>query len=200
MGAQTIDADGMPPFVRRGSGVRVCGENLLAYDLAVLAVDVEAVVAAAGGWLCDRVRAGWRVTVHTPGPADAGPLIILGVRTADGATAIDLLSRQRPAALAIDARLIAGDDPTRRVMLSAVDSARTEVTVWGETALVAGDRRFSKVSHRLSSAAAAFKDRALASCGTPIPDRRTEEFHSAALWYPPDGTDLAPVHPAGAAG
>ncbi len=38
-------------------------------------------VRSAGGWLCDRVRAGWNVTVTVPDGADVRPLTILGVAT-----------------------------------------------------------------------------------------------------------------------
>lgn len=201
MTTHTIGVGEIGPFARKGSGVRGSEENLLAYDLAVIAADVDSVVRAAGGWLCDRVRAGWRVSVLTDSGdwRDVGPLTILGLSTAPAEAVTTVLRRQRPAALAVDARLVAGDGPIRREVLRAVDGARTEVNVWGESSLFASDRRFTRVNHRLSSAARAFKNRALLVGGRSVPDLSIEEFHSATLWYPPDGTDLAPVGSPGAA-
>lgn len=200
MTTPTIGVGDVGPVARRGSGVRGSEENLLAYDLAVITADVEAVVGAAGGWLCDRVRAGWRVSVLadcTSDWRDTGPLTILGLSITPTESVTAVLHRQRPAALAFDARLVADDDPLRREVLRAVDGARTEVTMWGEASLFTSDRRFTPVNHRLSSAARAFKNRALMACGRSVPDLSVEQFCSATLWYPPDGTDLAPADPPG---
>ncbi len=71
--------------------------------------------------------------------------------------------------------------------------ACTEVTVWGESALFASDRRFRRVRHDLSAAARAFTARALLACGRPGSAPACEEFVSAALWYPTDGADLVTV-------
>ena len=57
---------------------------------APVAGDVATVVTAAGGWLCDRVRAGWRVTVLTPDAVHATALTILGVDWAPGTTLTEL--------------------------------------------------------------------------------------------------------------
>ncbi len=63
-----------------GIGVRTPSTNLLTYELAVIGLDVAEVVRAAGGWICDRVRAGWRVSVLVPTGSDTRPLQILGVK------------------------------------------------------------------------------------------------------------------------
>ena len=191
MTAHTIDVEDLSQEPRKGRGLRVREDSLLSYDLLVLADDVESVVGAAGGWLCDRVRAGWRVTVLAPTELDPRPLTILGLGTAAADTLIALPPGRRPTALAVDARLAARHEATRDMVLRAVDDTRTEVTMWGESSLFAADRRFRRVHHRLSAAARAFKGSALRSCGVPVADLTVEAFHSAALWYPPDGTDLA---------
>jgi hypothetical protein len=166
----------------------------LTYDLAVLAHDVDGVVGAAGGWLCDRARAGWQVTVVVPAGVDMRPLTILGVHAEVGESGAEYLRRHSPVALAVDARLLRQDDRLRRTVLGFVDDGRTEVTVWGEAPLFTADRRFRCVRHRLSAAARAFKQRALLGTKTlpaePDSETGSEAFVSAALWYPLDGADL----------
>jgi len=192
--ARTFDVDDLRAHVHKGPGVRTTGEKLLTYDLAVLAGDVATVVTAAGGWLCDRVRAGWRVTVLTPAAVDTTALTILGVDWAPGANLSELPGGHHPTAVAVDARLLAACASTRSALLGVLDGARTEVTVWGESPSLEAGRRFHRVHHRLSAAARAFKSHAVQACGGSA-DLSVEEFHSIALWYPPDGTDLAPVGP-----
>lgn len=192
MTARTFDVHEFGAGAHKGSGVRVSADKPLTYDLAVLAADTESVVRAAGGWLCDRVRAGWRVTVLTPSPADTPALTILGLSWAPGSSLADLPDGQHPTAVALDARLLSAGESARSGVLGVLDGERTEVTVWGESPLLAADNRFRRVRHRLSTAARAFKSCAVQSYGAPA-DSAVEEFHSVALWYPPDGTDLAPV-------
>ncbi|HEY9265173.1 MAG TPA: hypothetical protein VIQ11_11255 [Mycobacterium sp.] len=192
MTARTFEADDLALVGRKGAGVRGSDEQLLGYDVTVIAADVEGVVGAAGGWLCDRVRAGWQVTVLVPPGCDTRALMILGVRSGEWEPGGDTLRLARPAALAVDARVLRHDDALRRELLRTVDGGGVEVTVWGESGLFAADRRFGRVRHRLSAAARAYKKQALSCCATAC-DQAVEEFVSSALWYPPDGTDLAPI-------
>src|SRR3984885_16045374 len=53
------------------------------YRLDVVGVSPADVVRSAGGWLYDRVRAGWQVAVLLPPHSDTRPLQILGVYVAD---------------------------------------------------------------------------------------------------------------------
>ena len=77
---------------RRGVGVRASATALLSYDLTVVAADAGDAVVGAGGWLFDRVRAGWKVSVVVPASCDVRPLEILGVRAyAVGRDARELL-------------------------------------------------------------------------------------------------------------
>ena len=52
-------------------------------DSTLLAGSAVDVVRSAGGWLYDRVMAGWEVTVLLPHGRDTRPLRILGVRALD---------------------------------------------------------------------------------------------------------------------
>ncbi len=187
-----FDVDGLGTFPGGGSGVRLSGEVMRTYDLIAIAADVEGVVAAAGGWLCDRVRAGWQVTVVVPAGSDVRPLTILGVHTEEAGSAADAL-RRPAAAVAIDAQVL-HDDDVRQAVSRLVDTGRVEVTVWGGTSASLGsDGQFDRVRHRLSAAARAFKAGALRTAGQPPTEPVTEDFVSIGLWYPPDGADLVPV-------
>ena len=53
------------------------------YRLDVVASSPADVVCAVGGWLYDRVRAGWEVNVLLPQKCDSRPLQILGIQAAD---------------------------------------------------------------------------------------------------------------------
>lgn len=192
MTARMFGVEDLARFGCKGSGVRIAGETLQTYDLRVIAADVGGVVAAAGGWLCDRVRAGWQVTVVVPPGQVVRALTILGVDVEAGESAAEALRLDSTAAVAIDARALRGDAQLRAEVLGLVDAARAEVTVWGGSALFGTDGRFDRVEHRLSAAARAFKARALETTGQPVPDLAVEEFVSAALWYPTDGADLVP--------
>ncbi|HEX2214626.1 MAG TPA: hypothetical protein VHH12_14475 [Mycobacterium sp.] len=180
-------------FERNGSAGRASAEPHLTYDLTVIAADVSSVVAAAGGWLCDRVRAGWQVTVVVPAGQDLRALQIMGVRAESAPSVVEVLRERYAAAWAVDATVLDSDDDVRREVRRALKQGRTEVTVWGSSKLCASDRRFTAVRHRLSTAARAFKKHALLTCGRDRDVPTAEDFLSAALWYPVDGTDLVPI-------
>lgn len=191
-----FEVDGLGSAERAGSGVRVSAEVVHSYDLTVIAADVDGVVASAGGWLCDRVRAGWQVTVLVAAGADTGALTVLGVR--DEALDSAAAALRRPtAAVAVDTRVLTHDENARTEVLRLLDSGRTEVTVWGTpspvTSELLSDARFDTVCHRASAAARAFKAGALRTCGHDATGPSVETFISAGLWYPPDGGDLVPV-------
>ena len=173
---------------RRGVGVRASETALLTYDLTVVASDVVDVVTGAGGWLYDRVRAGWRVTVVVPAFSDVRPLDILGVTTVTAGRQARQLSTE-PAALAVSARAFGVDAELKRHVARALEQGTTEVTMWGDHAAAGA----VPVQFRLSPAARAFKAHALTAAGVSATVSGTEQFHSCALWYPADGPDLVSV-------
>lgn len=191
MRARTFETGSLAGLAGKRSGVRITGETVHTYDLHVIAADVDGIVTAAGGWLCDRARAGWQVTVTVPPDRDVRALTILGLDVDAHEPALHALPGT--AAVAVDARVLRADERLRERVLSLVDAARAEVTVWGDPSPVGPDGRFDRVVHRLSAAARAFKARALQTTGQVAPDLAVETFVSAALWYPPDGADLMPL-------
>lgn len=160
------------------------------YRLDVIGADVPDVVAFAGGWLFDRVMAGWEVTVAVPRLLDAAPLRILGVHTAAlGA----LLDGGRTCALAVSGSLCHADGRVREAVGAALRSARAEVMVWGDDSAFVPGGRGAAVRHELSSAAGVFKAHALAAAGTPAaPVSGVEAFTSLGRPAPTAHPDLLP--------
>ena len=103
------------------------------YRLDVVAPSVAEVVRNAGGWLVDRVMAGWDVTVLVTGDDDIRPLQILGVETADLEAVMALWEeRPHPQTVAVAAELFVSDARVRAGVLGALEQGFTEVTLWGE--------------------------------------------------------------------
>jgi hypothetical protein len=129
------------------------------YRMTVVGADVADVVGSAGGWLCDRARAGWDVHVVVADAHDARPLTILG------ATARELIGELSDAVravpnggtLAISAQVLATDERVREDVVDLVERGVADVTVWGGDWPRNLGREGDRVEHELSPAAQAFK-------------------------------------------
>ena len=163
------------------------------YRLDVVAPSVAEAVRYAGGWMFDRVMAGWDVNVLLAESGDTRPLKILGAEPVDFESVVAAGDDQsHPQALAVAAGLIDGDERVRQGVLRALDHGMTEVAVWGEPAGL--DRGVDSVQHRLSSAARVFKAQALAAAAiTDFAVGPFETFCSGAMNCPPIGADLVPA-------
>lgn len=180
--------------VRPSVGVRPSSTKLLTYELRVIAGDVADVVLSAGGWMYDRVRAGWRVTVLIPSDSDIRPLQILGVRALPFETEYLAARTSSPAAFAVASEVVEREARVRRDVQRALVGGTTEVTFWGKSSPHDLDCPIGEVRYRLSGAARAFKNQALIAMSSAHPVAGpTEEFGSAAMWYPANGADLAPI-------
>jgi hypothetical protein len=164
------------------------------YRLDVVAPSIVEVVRCAGGWLFDRVMAGWDVTVLVADDSDDRPLQILGAEVADLETAlVSGLPGPHPHALAVAAELYGRDARVREGVQRALASGQTEVTLWGETWPAELDR-VDSVEHRLSVAARAFKAQALAAACAPVERIEfTEMFRSGTPASCPVAADLVPA-------
>jgi hypothetical protein len=141
------------------------------YRLDVVAPTVLDAVRFAGGWVYDRVMAGWDVTVLVSGDEDARPLEILGAEVRDLDAVLEAWEeRPHPQTVAVAADLFAVDARVRGHVLNALDQGATEVTVWGERLPAELDESVDSVQHRLSSAARAFKAQALAAANDSYGD------------------------------
>lgn len=166
------------------------------YRLDVVARDVSEVVRFAGGWLVDRVMAGWDVTVLMYDATDARALEILGVKSDDLEAALEeWADRPHPQAIAVAADLCASDERVRRGVLTALDQGMTEVTLWGEQWPEELDSTVGSVRHQLSAAARAFKSQALAATADPSPDSvgDVESFRCGLAALPSVAADLTPA-------
>jgi hypothetical protein len=156
----------------RVNAARANGE-CLRYRLDVVAGSAVDVVYSAGGWLYDRVMAGWEVTVLLPGNDDTRSLRILGVRVVDTEseffpTAMDSTSQT----LAVSAEAFTADERVRDKVLKSLDDRLTEVALWGDGWPLGVNRGMTSAHHVLSVAARKFKGYALAAAG--IPDTSVE--------------------------
>ena len=134
----------------------------------VVAPCTVAVVRHAGGWLFDRVMAGWEATVLIVDQDDRRPLRILGASTTDLESALASPPRgPGPQAIAVEAGLYGSDRRVRRIVREALDGGLTEVKIWGDGWPADLEDEGGSVQHRLSSAARAFKAHALVAAAAP---------------------------------
>ena len=158
---------------------------MLRHRLVVAAPTMQDVVRFAGGWLFDRVIAGWDVMVLTAVHNDARALRILG------ATAVDLESAMcspmrgpRLQAVAVAADLYESDPRVRRRLLAAVDEGLGEVRIWDDRGSGGSDARDASMSYRPSRAARAFKAQAMMAASVPVdPDETVEVFHGVGTLH-----------------
>lgn len=145
------------------------GESVSAnpYLLDVFTSSVREIVADAGGWIVDRVLAGWTVTVITDAVEDdLRAAEILGIKVAMRSSIADSV-RPRPYGIALTSTLYGTDARLRKCVTDALKRQNTEVSVIGEGLEGECDPRLSPVTYRVSSAAQAFKMQALAAAGLP---------------------------------
>jgi len=134
------------------------------YRLDVVAPTVLDAVMFAGGWVYDRVMAGWDVTVLIGADEDVRPLEILGAEVRDLEPVLaSWEDRPHPQTVAIAADLFDSDSRVHQHVLNALEQGATEVTLWGEHLPAELDESVDSVQHRLSAAARAFKAQALAA-------------------------------------
>ena len=153
------------------------------YRLDVVAPTVLDAVRYAGGWVYDRVMAGWDVTVLIGGADDVRPLEILGAEVRDLESVLDAWEdRPHPQTVAVAGDLFAVDARVREHVLNALDQGATEVTLWGDSLPAELDESVDSVQHRLSSAARAFKTQALTAANGPADDvGHTETFRCGMM-------------------
>ncbi|ANI41111.1 hypothetical protein [Mycolicibacterium vaccae] len=153
------------------------------YRLDIVSPTVCDAVCFAGGWIYDRVTAGWDVTVLVGCDEDVRPLEILGAEVLDLESVLDSWEhRPHPQTVAVAADLYGRDDRVRLGVLGALDQGATEVTLWGAPVPAELDSSVGPVEHRLSAAARAFKAQALAAVfGARQAIAPTEMFSSGMM-------------------
>lgn len=166
----------------------------VAYRLDVVGASAADVVSSIGGWLYDRVRAGWDVQVLLAQRCDHRPLHILGMRPVEldprmlsGGT--DCVAR----GLAVSADMFARDAAIRREVLAALDRWMTEVTLWQDDWPLNVEHRTTTVRHVLTGAARAFKRHALEAADVAGVAGPTETLRSDMKASLPVDSELIPV-------
>jgi hypothetical protein len=161
------------PYISEGSRVsatratRADGE-CLRYRLDVVGASAVDVVQSAGGWLYDRVMAGWEVTVLLPHGCDTRPLRILGVQASDlEAQFASTGTGSTSQSLAVSAEAFTADARVRDKVLESLDNRFTEVALWGDGWPLGINHAMTTAQHLLSAAARTFKGYALAAAGIP---------------------------------
>ncbi len=149
-------------------------------------------VGSAGGWLFDRVMAGWDVRVAVSDSGDLAALQILGVQTVSVAELFGGTGHA-PTALAVAAAACSADDRVRDALATSVRASRTEVTVWGDVWVPSVGRPGDEVRHELSSAARMFKAQAAFAAGLDPAVATHEVFRSFGQTVATDYPDLLPV-------
>jgi hypothetical protein len=166
----------------------------VAYRLDVVAASAADVVGSIGGWLYDRVRAGWDVHVLLAQHCDHRPLQILGMQAVE--LDPDILAAGTECAgrgLAVSAEMFASDARIRQEVLAALDRWMTEVTLWHDDWPLNVGHRTTTVQHVLSAAARAFKRHALEAAGVPGAVGPTETLRSDMKASLPVDSELIPV-------
>jgi hypothetical protein len=165
------------------------------YRLDVVSRSVPEVVTFAGGWLVDRVMAGWDVTVLIDTDEDLRPLEILGVEAQDLESALAMWAdRPHPQTVAVAADMFSSDARVREGVLMALHQGLTEVTLWGEHCPEELDDTVGSVRHQLSAAARAFKAQALAAIDPPLAVvSDAETFRCGVMARPSVAADLIPA-------
>jgi hypothetical protein len=180
-------AAGIGPIDRLAAGAG----RILRYQLNVVASTTEDVVQSAGGWLCDRARAGWDVNVLVAGGGNPQPLAILGAtaRDLDESFVSMVRNASRVGALAVSADLLAADVRVREEILRVLKRGLTEVVVWGKQRPAELGRQADPVQHRVSPAARAFKSHALVAA-----DVSTDSITSTETLFRVGAGSFRPLH------
>lgn len=143
--------------------------------LVLLAPNMVDAIRCAGGWVFDRVMAGWDVTVLTANRADARPLRILGAHHVDLEIALwQPVLGLDPQAIAVNAGLYDADERVRHMVRIAIERC-AEVRLWDIPRDADEYVAEHSVQHQLSVAARAFKSQALAAAAAPADAMGTTE-------------------------
>ncbi|WP_102143496.1 hypothetical protein [Mycobacterium hubeiense] len=175
---------------------RAPADKVLHYELTVVAASAVDVVESIGGWLFDRQKAGWDVTVLLADLAGERALHILGLTVVEfgGEWPVVRDDPETDATLAISGEVLVADDPVRDQALSALRAKSSEVAMWGERCRAHLGATAQPVEYRPSAAARAFKRHALDAVGIAAPDGPVETLFCPGAWrYRGRDSDLEPV-------
>lgn len=176
------------------------------YRIRVFAPSVSNLVSLAGGWLCDRVQQGWRVSAAVAELAPISALHILGVTDAqplDTFTSHDQRSGDAESAtcaavLVVCAAMLDEHPVVRQQVRAALGNPGVEVIAWGTIDATLDERAahaFAPARRApVSAAGRAFKVAALRAAGiAPDPSHAAEMLSRATRNLSPDQAGLSDV-------
>ena len=165
-----------------------------AYELHVIASAVDDVVRSVGGWLFDRVRAGWTVNVLVPRDCDPRSLHILGVRVFELESTLALLVRTTATgSLAVSSEIFSSHPELCNHIAATLRHQHSEVTFWGSGIPAALTHGLATAIHRLSTAAVAFKSQALLAATASYAVGSSEELLRVSHWSARDAEVAADI-------
>lgn len=138
--------------------------------MAVIAPNVLDAVDHAGGWLFDRIMAGWEVTVMVVDLTDPRPAHILGAMVLDleqSLTSPPSPSGARPHEIAVSGTVFESDPRIHEGISANIRYRSCRITMWGKGFPDDLDEYTSQVEHRPSNLARAFKAQAMAAAAAP---------------------------------
>ncbi|MFI1464306.1 hypothetical protein [Nocardia carnea] len=155
----------------------------LRHRLAIVAPNTVDAVQYAGGFIFDRMMAGWEVVAVLTEHDDVRPLEILGATVLDLTTALaSPVHATWPESVLLAPDVFVTNEWVRRGAIDCLDKGLSELAVWGDDLPDELACRVSSAHHRLSTAARAFKRCALGAAG--IAERADEDleiFHSGEV-------------------
>ena len=154
----------------------------IVYQLDVTATTVADAIHHAGGLICDRALAGWRVRVFTAADGrHARALAILGADTCAGEPQAEPQSPrlEPPRTLAIALDMVQLDRRVSGFLQGSLSDGSNDVLLWGHQLPHRLTDLLEPVRHDLSAAARAFKIQAFLAAGLTDRCEGTEEFWTA---------------------
>ena len=155
----------------------------MVYRLDVMATSVADAIHHAGGLICDRALAGWRVTVFAAEGQDTRALAILGADVGAGEPPAEPLSSRLesgPRTLAIAVDMMQLDRHVSGFLEGPLNDGGVDVLLWGNQLPHRLTELLEPVRHDLSAAARTFKAQAVLAAGLTDHCEEPEEFWTAA--------------------
>jgi hypothetical protein len=157
------------------------------YRLEVFTPSVREAVGEAGGWIVDKVLAGWTVTVITD-EADNGAraVKILGSQVSVHSALLDATCPP-PYAIALTSTFSAEEGRLQTFISQTLGNHATELRLIGTRPTRPRDFVLLPTTHLLSPAARAFKAHSLAAAGLPNRSVAVTERFLSAVFHEQDG-------------
>lgn len=147
------------------------------YSHSVIGGSVREVVQYIGGWLVDRVFAGWDVAAYVPADDDMTALQILGVTPRIYTDVLSIVDTIQATAISVSVDAMRLDTQAQVRITTELRRSETEITLWGEQIPETLNASFHTVPRVPSTAAQAFKAHALRAAACDVDCPSVEQLH-----------------------